>query len=101
MSAIEWGYPLQELVEYYREHSLRSVIPDITTPLKYPYYIISTPPKRPINLPWPVSSATLPPGIEALTLSEKEPVEIRNEVSMILNCVYIHACNTFTPWSKN
>ncbi|XP_065905741.1 uncharacterized protein [Dysidea avara] len=73
---------IYELVEYYQEHSLKSVIPDVTTPLKYPYYIISSPPKRPIDLPWPVSSATLPPGVEALTLSEKAPVEIRNEGSV-------------------
>jgi len=73
---------LQKLVEYYQEHSLNSVFPAVATTLKYAYYIIVSPPKRPIEPPWPISSKILPPDIDPRSLSAKAPVQLLNEVSI-------------------
>ena len=75
-------YTLQELVGYYQEHSLNSAFPEIATMLKYAYYIIVSPPKRPIELPWPISPQNLPRDINALSLSVQAPVQLLDEVSI-------------------
>jgi len=66
---------LQELVGYYQNNSLRSVIPDIgtTCTLKYAYYEVVSPPKSKIELPWPISPETSPDA--------NHRDEFRNEVS--------------------
>jgi len=45
---------MQDLVEYYQDHSLGLTHLDIV--LKYAYYMITTPPKTTLQLPWPVYS---------------------------------------------
>ncbi|XP_065905743.1 uncharacterized protein [Dysidea avara] len=70
---------IYELVGYYQEHSLNSAFPEIATMLKYAYYIIVSPPKRPIELPWPISPQNLPRDINALSLSVQAPVQLLDE----------------------
>lgn len=78
---------MQELVDYYERNSLSSALPEIATALKCAYRIVRPSTKCQAQRPWPISSKTLPPDVKTHTiLSEKAPVELRNEVRNLLYC---------------
>jgi len=69
---------LQDLVEYYQEHSLSLVSPDLTTALKIPCFMVMSQLGRKLEFP---QSISLPSGIVALNLSDTPVDKFQKNVS--------------------
>ena len=53
---------MQDLINYYQEHSLVHCFPPINTKLKCPYYVIHDSPRKQVKYPWS-NPQVLPPTI--------------------------------------